>query len=58
MRPGGGEIADILSQLFVQEGMESVAGAVTKSGAIDAQTLLAIIQEMSDGQVGVTHEEI
>ena len=54
----GGEVADILSQLPVQEGMESVAGAVTKIGAIDAQTLSAIIQEISDGQVDAPHEEI
>ena len=58
VRPEGGEIADILSQLLVQEGMESVAGAVNKSGVIDGQTLSAIIQEMSDGQVSVPHEEI
>ena len=27
-----GEVADILSQLLVQEWMESIAGAITKSG--------------------------
>ena len=50
MRSEGGEVADILSQLLAQEMMESVAGAVTKSGAIDAQTLPAVIQELSDGR--------
>ena len=45
MRSEGGEIADTLSQLLAQERMESVAGAATKSGAIDAQTLSPVIQE-------------
>ena len=48
MRSEGGEVADILSQLLVQGGVESVAGAITKSGAIDARILSAIIQEISD----------
>ena len=58
MRSKGGEVADILSQLLVQEGIESVAGVVTKSEAIDAQTLSAIIQEMTDGQVDVPYETL
>ena len=44
-----GEITDILSQLLAQEGMGSIADAVTKSKAIDAEALSAIIWEMSEG---------
>ena len=58
MRSEGGEVADILSQLLSQERMESVAGVATKSGAIGAQTLSAIIQNMSDGQVDGPREDI
>ena len=57
-RSEGGEVADILRQLLIQERMESAAGAVAESGAIDAQALAAIIRNMSDGQVDVPCEDI
>ena len=53
-----GEIAHILSQLPVQEGLGSIADAVINSGAIDAQTASAIIWEMSDGRAHTPHEDI
>ena len=53
-----GEVADILSQLLAQEGLGSIADAVTKSGVIDAQALSAIIRAMSEGQVKIPHEDI
>ena len=58
MLSADGEVADIPSQLLAPEGLGSIADAATKSGAIYAQTLSAIMREMSEGQVDIPHEDI
>ena len=53
-----GEIADIVSQLLVQEGFEGIADAITVNGRIDAAMLSEKIRELSGGHTEVPREKI
>ena len=53
-----GEIADIVSQLLVQEGFEGIADAITVHGRIDAAMLSEKIQELSGGHTVVPRKKI
>ncbi len=53
-----GEIADIASQLLVQEGLKGIADAITVKEKIDATMLSAKIHELSGGHTVIPRKRI